>query len=172
MSRLPEAGLGISRDGGARDALFAMGARCGEELWTRVGLSVKGTGTVRAGGGSEVRFGTMGGGGTRAEALARSPFIRAGAGGSGGSGRVTRGGAISSSLVSSAESTGTRETRSSGACAVSESSVACWPCTVLGGLDAATTLSPSFAAEGCRISAACENAPTASSCGTRVCASS
>lgn len=170
MSRLSGAGLGISREGGARDALFAMGARCGEEPWNRGGLSVKGTGTVRAGGDKEVLFGTVGGGGGRAGALARSPLT--GVGGSGGSGRVTRGGAISSSLLSSAESASARETRSSGACAVPMSSVACWPCTVLGGLDAATTLSPSFAAEGCPISAACGNAPTASSCKTRVSASS
>jgi hypothetical protein len=170
MSILSGAGFGISRGGGAREALFAMGARCGEEPWNRGGLSVKGTGTVRAGGGREVLFGTMGGGGGRARALARSPLTGVGVGGSGGSGRVTRGGAISSSLMSSAGSAGARETRSSGACAIPKSSVACWPCTVLGGLDAAATLSPSFAAEGCPISAAaCGNA---SSCETRACASS
>jgi hypothetical protein len=125
MSRLSGAGSGISRDGGARDALFAMGARCGEELWTRGGLSVKGTGTVRAGGGKEILFGTVGGGGARARVLARSPLTGAGAGGSGGSGRVTRGGAISSSLMSSAESASARDARSPGACAAPKSSVAC-----------------------------------------------
>ena len=168
MSRLSGAGLGISRDGGARDTLFAMGARCGEELWTRGGLSVKGTGMVRAGRGKETLFGTVGGGGVRG-ALVRSPLT--GVGGSGGSGRVTRGGAISSSLMSSAESAGARDARS-GTCAAPKSSVAYWPRTVLGGLDAATTPSPSFAADGCPISAACGNAPTTTSCGTRVCASS
>jgi hypothetical protein len=124
MSRLSGAGLGISRDGGARDALFAMGARCGEELGTRGDVSVKGTGTVRAGGGKETLFGTMGGGGARARVLVRSPLTGAGAGGLGGSGRVTRGGAISSSLMSSAESAGARDARSLGACAAPKSSVA------------------------------------------------
>lgn len=127
MSRLSGAWLGISRDGGgARDALFAMGPRCGEEPWTRGDVSVKGTGTVRAGGGKETLFGTMGGGGARARLLVRSPLTGAGAGagGSGGSGRVTRGGAISSSLMSSAESAGARDARS-GACVAPKSSVAC-----------------------------------------------
>jgi len=127
MSRLSEAGLGISRDGGARDALLALGARCGEELWTRGEPSVKGIGKVRAGGGKEVLFGTVSGGGARAGELARSPLTRVGAGGSGGSGRVTRGGAISSSLMSSAEGASARDAHSPGACAAPESFVACWP---------------------------------------------
>jgi len=171
-SGVSEAGIVISRGGGRREVLFAMGTRCGEEPWTRGGLSVEDTGTVRVGGGKDVLFGTEGGGGARARAVAGSAPTGAGGLGAGGSGRVTRGGAISSPLTSSAESAGTRDASSPGACAAPKSSVAFWPCTELDRLDAATTLSPPCTTECCPISAACVNAPTSTSCGTRVCASS
>jgi hypothetical protein len=93
--------MGISRDGGRREALFVTGARCGEVPWISAGLSGDGTGTVRVGGGNDILFGIGGGGGTRARAAAGPTLILPGARGTGagGSGRVTRGGAISLSLV-------------------------------------------------------------------------
>ncbi len=51
--------MGISRDGGRRETLFGVGTRCGE---VSGGLSsTADTGTVRAGGGKDVLFGTGGG---------------------------------------------------------------------------------------------------------------
>src|SRR5712691_9430117 len=125
------AGMGISRDGGRREALFGADIRCGE---VSGGLSsAADTGTVRAGGGKDVLFGTGGGGGTGAT-IAAGAVLTSGerVTGAGGSGRVTRGGAISLSLVSSVESAGARGSPSACVCSAPKSSVAYWPYMVLG----------------------------------------
>jgi len=170
--------MGISRDGGRREALFATGARCGEVPWISAGLSGDGTGTVRVGGGNDILFGIGGGGGTRARAGAGSTLILPGARrkGAGGSGRVTRGGAISLSLVLSVERVCARDSLSGCVCGAPKSSVAYWPSMVMG-LGAAVTaslasLTPPCISGCCPNSAACVNVFTPASCATRVCASS
>lgn len=131
---------------------------------------------MRVGGGKDVLFGIMGGGGTRARAAAGSALTPGAGGiGAGGSGRVTRDGAISLSLsllMSSAESAGARGSPSACVFAAPKSSVASWLIMVLGGLGAAASLASLSVSELLSNSAACVNVSTSPSCTTRVCASS